>query len=168
MTTFIESGLGWAANCNASTDSPSGKRWLISLSRFISPLSTNRADSSCKSTEALYDPKRLFSSTQTAAGSIVASPCWVCANSRTRPPGRVASMAGRISPFPATARMTASAPRPSVMPLTTFTVSEVEASMLSFRPNVLAIVCLCGNKSEVITRTPHRRASTANMMPIGP
>ena len=40
--------------------------------------------------------------------------------------------------------------------------------MFSFRPNVLAIVCLCGNKSEVITRAPHRRASTAKMMPIGP
>src|SRR5262249_29376079 len=56
ITTFIESGLGWAANCNASTDSFNGKRWLISLSNSISPLSTNCADFSCKSTDALYEP----------------------------------------------------------------------------------------------------------------
>ncbi len=49
-----------------------------------------------------------------------------------------------------------------------FTVSELEASIFSFRPNALAIVCLCGNKSEVITRAPVRRANTARMMPIGP
>ncbi len=71
-------------------------------------------------------------------------------------------------PLPATARMTASAPRPSVSSLMARTVSEVEASMLSFKPNALAIVCLCGSKSEVITRAPRRRASTARMMPIGP
>ena len=77
-------------------------------------------------------------------------------------------MAGRIRPFPATARMTASAPRPSVISLIDGTVSEVEASMFSLRPNVLAIVSLCGNKSEVITLAPHLRARTDRMMPIGP
>src|SRR5208337_2076879 len=69
---------------------------------------------------------------------------WVCANNNTRPPGRVASMAGRISAVPATARMTASAPRPSVRFLTISITSDVEASMFSSRPNVLAIVCLWG------------------------
>ena len=40
--------------------------------------------------------------------------------------------------------------------------------MLSCKPNVLDIVSLCGNKSEVITRAPWRLANTAKMMPIGP
>ena len=40
--------------------------------------------------------------------------------------------------------------------------------MFSFRPNVLAIVSLCGNKSEVITLAPHLRAKTDRIMPIGP
>ena len=99
---------------------------------------------------------------------MVASPCWVCANNRIRPPGRVASMAVRINPFTATARITASAPRPSVSDLIICTVSELDASIFSFRPKALDIVSLCGNKSEVITRAPRRRANTARMMPIGP
>ena len=44
----------------------------------------------------------------------MASPCWVWAKSITLPPGRTASIAVRMSALPPTARMTASAPRPSV------------------------------------------------------
>src|SRR6266403_341118 len=151
MTIFIESGRGWAARFSASTPLCSGKRWLISRSRSISRFMTNRTDSSCRSTDALYDPSKAFSSTHTAAGSIVASLRTVCANSNTRPPGRVASMAGRIRPLPPTAKITASAPRPSVIPRTLCPASALEASIVSFRPNLLAIVSLAGYKSEVIT-----------------
>ena len=66
-------------------------------------------------------PQQGFFVTQIAAGSIVASPCTVCANNKTRPPGRVASMAVRIRPLPPTARMAASAPRPSVSSRTALT-----------------------------------------------
>ena len=59
---------------------------------------------------------RLFSSMQTAPGSKIASPCWVWAKSITLPPGRTASIAVLISALPPTARITASAPRPSVRP----------------------------------------------------
>src|ERR1700733_6303114 len=99
---------------------------------------------------------------------MVASPRTVCANSNTRPPGRVASMAGRIRPFPPTARMTASAPRPSVIPRTACPASALDASIVCCRPKLLAIVSLAVYKSEVITRAPARFARVARIRPIGP
>ena len=66
---------------------------------------------------------------QTAPGSKVASPCWVWAKSITLPPGRTASIAVLMSALPPTARMTASAPRPSVSAKTrstTFSAAGVD------------------------------------------
>src|SRR5438067_3763697 len=155
----MECAWGWAARFKASTALGRGKRWLIKGSKSSSWFITNRTDSSCSSTEALYDPNKVFSSTQTAAGSIVASPCTVCANSNTRPPGRTASMADRMRPLPATARIAASAPRPSVCSRTALTVSEREASMFFPKPNVLDIVSLCGYKSEVDRKSTRLNSS---------
>src|SRR5436190_11489133 len=134
ITIFIESGWGWAARLRASTLRDNENRWLINRFRSISRFITNRTESSCNSTEALYDPNNVFSSTQTAPGSKVASPCTVCANSKTRPPGRTASIAVRIRPLPPTARMAASAPLPSVSSRTAFTTSVRDASMLFPKP----------------------------------
>src|SRR5581483_3903167 len=53
MTTFNESGFGWAATRNASTLCCKGKRCVMSRSKSISRLKTNWTDSSCRSTEAL-------------------------------------------------------------------------------------------------------------------
>src|SRR5262249_15293662 len=77
ITIFIESVCGFAASRNASTALTKGKRWLMRRSNATSCPITNRTDSSCRSTDALYEPIMLFSSTQTAAGSKPASPCCV-------------------------------------------------------------------------------------------
>ena len=99
---------------------------------------------------------------------MIASPCCVCANSKTRPPGRAASMAVRIRELPPTAKITASAPRPSVSSRTRCTTSVREASIQLSSPKLLPILSLSGYKSEVIKLAPARRANTLSMMPIGP
>src|ERR1041385_553930 len=53
MTTFIESGPGCAARCNASTACCSGKREVTRRSKSISPLKTSWTFSSCRFTDAL-------------------------------------------------------------------------------------------------------------------
>src|SRR2546425_1120834 len=98
----MECAWGWAARFKASTALGRAKRWLIKGSKSSSWFITNRTDSSCSSTEALYDSNKVFSSTQTATELIVASPCTVCTNSNSRPPGRTASIADRMRPSPAT------------------------------------------------------------------
>src|ERR1051326_9178021 len=52
-TTLSDSGWGCAARCRASPAFSSGKRWVMRRLKSISPLKTKRADSSCKSIEAL-------------------------------------------------------------------------------------------------------------------
>src|SRR5436190_18654487 len=113
ITIFIESGWGWAARLRASTLRDNENRWLINRFRSISRFITNRTESSCNSTEALYDPNNVFSSTQTAPGSITASPCTVCANKSTLPPGRAAPIPFGTSRFPPPAKIAGRPPRPS-------------------------------------------------------
>src|SRR6185437_208875 len=53
IITFIESGPGCEARCNAPTACCSGKRCVTSRAKSISPLNTSCTFSSCRSTEAL-------------------------------------------------------------------------------------------------------------------
>src|SRR5262249_43417978 len=66
ITTFNESGPGCEASRKASTACPRGKRCVINRAKSIPPPNTNSTPSSCISTEALYDPSKVFSSRQTA------------------------------------------------------------------------------------------------------
>src|SRR5882724_530671 len=134
MTTFIDSGPGCEATFNASTACCNPNRCVINCSSSIPPLNTSRTFSSCKSTDALYEPKSVFSSTQIVAGSMATSLRCVCAKSMILPPGRAASIAGRTRLLPAVAKMTASAPRPSVSSRTRFIGSATEALILCRNP----------------------------------
>ena len=115
------------------------------------------------------NPASIFSSTHTAAGSITTSPRTVCANNRIRPPNRAASIAGRISALPPTARITASAPRPSVRSRMCLPPrpSARRRSTVLIR-SVSPIVSRCGNKSEVITCAPARWARNASISRSAP
>ena len=72
-------------------------------------------------------------------------------------------MAGLIRPLPPTAKITASAPRPSVNPRTVLHGIRLGSINRNFKPKLLAIVSLAGYKSEVITRAPARLANVAKI-----
>src|SRR5437667_1162803 len=163
----------WESGCNAKSKAEhtlaNGSRCETSKSTGSSPEKTSSTDCFCNSTEALYEPNIKRSPTQMEApDSSIRSVSEVCANSKIRAPARDHRTACSTNPGADAARMTRSAPRPSVSDRTMAPTSSARGSSACSTPQRRDNSRRLEIMSVAMTLAPVRRTSMLMRSPIGP